>query len=119
MSKDKDTIELYGTVRECFPNTTFRVECDNGHELLAYLAGKMRRHYIKVLPGDKVFVEISPYDLSKGRIVRRLREKQIRELEEQKQREQEEREAAALAAASESNDEGAESGEAAPSAESE
>ena len=69
----KDTIEMNGVVKECFPNTTFRVECDNGHELLAYLAGKMRRYYIRVLPGDQVIVEISPYDLSKGRIVRRLK----------------------------------------------
>ncbi len=68
----KDTIEMNGVVKECFPNTTFRVECDNGHELLAYLAGKMRRFYIRVLPGDRVAVEISPYDLSKGRIVKRL-----------------------------------------------
>ncbi|MCB9030468.1 MAG: translation initiation factor IF-1 [Deltaproteobacteria bacterium] len=68
----KDTIEMEGVVRECFPNTTFRVECDNGHELLAYLAGKMRRFYIRVLPGDRVTVEISPYDLTKGRITRRL-----------------------------------------------
>lgn len=70
----KDTIELNGVVKECFPNTTFRVECDNGHELLAYLAGKMRRFYIRVLPGDRVVVEISPYDLTKGRIVKRLKE---------------------------------------------
>lgn len=70
----KDAIEMYGVIKECFPNTTFRVECDNGHELLAYLAGKMRRYYIRVLPGDHVIVEISPYDLSKGRIVRRLKE---------------------------------------------
>lgn len=70
----KDAIEMHGVVKECFPNTTFRVECDNGHELLAYLAGKMRRYYIRVLPGDHVLVEISPYDLSKGRITRRLRE---------------------------------------------
>jgi translation initiation factor IF-1 len=68
----KDTIEMKGTVKECFPNTTFRVVCDNGHELLAYLAGKMRRYYIKVLPGDNVLVEISPYDLSKGRITKRI-----------------------------------------------
>ena len=68
----KDTIEMNGVVKECFPNTTFKVVCDNGHELLAYLAGKMRRYYIKVLPGDNVIVEISPYDLSKGRIVKRL-----------------------------------------------
>ncbi|MGI6681373.1 MAG: translation initiation factor IF-1 [Bdellovibrionota bacterium] len=70
----KDTIELNGVVKECFPNTTFRVECDNGHELLAYLAGKMRRFYIRVLPGDRVVVEISPYDLTKGRIIKRLKE---------------------------------------------
>jgi translation initiation factor IF-1 len=70
----KDAIEMHGVVKECFPNTTFRVECSNGHELLAYLAGKMRRFYIRVLPGDHVLVEISPYDLSKGRITRRLKE---------------------------------------------
>ena len=69
----KDAIELNGVVKECFPNA-FRVQCDNGHEVLAHLAGKMRKFYIRVLPGDKVVVEISPYDLSKGRIVRRLAE---------------------------------------------
>lgn len=67
----KDAIELTGVVKECFPNA-FRVVCDNGHELIAYLAGKMRKYYIRVLPGDKVIVEISPYDLSKGRIVKRI-----------------------------------------------
>lgn len=66
-----DSIELDGVVKECFPNTTFRVQCENGHELLAYLAGKMRKFYIRVLPGDHVRVEISPYDLSRGRIIRR------------------------------------------------
>ena len=71
----KDAIEMNGVVKECFPNTTFRVVCDNGHELLAYLAGKMRRFYIRVLPGDRVTVEISPYDLSKGRIVKRVIDK--------------------------------------------
>lgn len=70
----KDAIEMTGVVKECFPNTTFKVVCNNGHELLAYLAGKMRRFYIKVLPGDHVIVEISPYDLTKGRIVKRLKE---------------------------------------------
>ena len=60
---------------ECFPNTTFRVICDNGHEVLAYLSGKMRKNYIRVLPGDRVTVEISPYDLSKGRIVKRVLDK--------------------------------------------
>ncbi|MCB0346809.1 MAG: translation initiation factor IF-1 [Bdellovibrionales bacterium] len=69
----EDHIEFDGVVRECFPNTTFRVECENGHELLAYLAGKMRRYYIRVLPGDHVRVQISPYDLTRGRIVRRYR----------------------------------------------
>jgi translation initiation factor IF-1 len=69
----KDAIELNGVVKECFPNA-FRVQCDNGHEVLAHLAGKMRKFYIRVLPGDKVVVEISPYDLSKGRIVRRIAE---------------------------------------------
>ncbi|MCB0358480.1 MAG: translation initiation factor IF-1, partial [Bdellovibrionales bacterium] len=64
MGKD-DHIELDVVVKECFPNTTFRVELENGHELLAYLAGKMRRYYIRVLPGDHVRVQISPYDLSR------------------------------------------------------
>lgn len=75
MSKSKDTIQLDGVIKECFPNTSFKVQCDNGHELIAYLAGKMRRFYIRVLPGDRVTVEISPYDLTKGRIVRRVIEK--------------------------------------------
>lgn len=70
----KEGIEMEGVVKECFPNTTFRVVCNNGHELLAYLAGKMRRYYIRVLPGDQVLVEISPYDLSKGRIIKRISE---------------------------------------------
>jgi translation initiation factor IF-1 len=71
MAKD-DHLELNGVVKECFPNTTFRVELENGHELLAYLAGKLRKHYIRVLPGDHVRIQISPYDLSRGRIVRRF-----------------------------------------------
>jgi translation initiation factor IF-1 len=70
----KDGIEMNGVIKECFPNTTFRVVCDNGHELIAYLAGKMRRFYIRVLPGDRVTVEISPYDLTKGRITKRISE---------------------------------------------
>lgn len=70
----KDAIELNGVIVECFPNTTFRVKCDNGHELLAYLAGKMRRFFIRVLPGDRVTVEISPYDLTRGRIIQRVTE---------------------------------------------
>ena len=72
MGKQDDSIELNGVVKECFPNTTFRVELENGHELLAYLAGKLRKHYIRVLPGDHVLVTISPYDLSRGRITRRF-----------------------------------------------
>lgn len=74
----KDAIEMHGVVKECFPNTSFRVVCSNGHEILAYLAGKMRRYYIRVLPGDNVIVEISPYDLSKGRIVKRISEAEAR-----------------------------------------
>lgn len=70
----KDGIEMNGVVKECFPDTKFRVVCDNGHEIIAYLAGKMRRNYIRVLPGDQVIVEISPYDLSKGRIIKRILE---------------------------------------------
>lgn len=70
----KDGIEMNGVIRECFPDTKFLVECVNGHKLIAYLAGKMRRNYIRVLPGDQVVVEISPYDLSKGRIIKRILE---------------------------------------------
>ena len=68
----KEGIEMNGVVKECFPDTKFRVECDNGHQLIAYLAGKMRRNYIRVLPGDRVTVEISPYDLTTGRIIKRM-----------------------------------------------
>ena len=67
----EDSIELDGVVKECFPNTTFRVECENGHVVLAHLAGKMRKFYIRVLPGDHVRVAVSTYDLTRGRIVRR------------------------------------------------
>ena len=62
---------MNAVVKECFTNH-FKVVCDNGHEVIAYLAGKMRRFYIKVMPGDRVVVEISPYDLTRGRIVKRL-----------------------------------------------
>jgi len=68
----KDTINLEGVVVETLPSTTFRVELDNGHEVLAHISGKMRVHYIRLLPGDRVLVEISPYDLTKGRITQRL-----------------------------------------------
>lgn len=77
-----DNLELNGVVKECFPNTTFRVECENGHELLCYLAGKLRKHYIRILPGDYVTIEISPYDLSRGRITRRFTKPPKKEVEE-------------------------------------
>jgi len=66
-------IKVDGEVIEALPNATFKVKLENGHELLAHIAGKMRMHYIKILPGDKVSLEISPYDLSKGRIVYRYK----------------------------------------------
>jgi translation initiation factor IF-1 len=68
----KDTIKLEGVVVEPLPSTTFRVELDNGHEILAHISGRMRVHYIRLLPGDRVLVEMSPYDLTKGRITQRL-----------------------------------------------
>ena len=72
MAKE-DAIELEGTVLEALPNAMFKVELENGHTILAHISGKMRMHYIKILPGDKVKVEMSPYDLSKGRIVFRYK----------------------------------------------
>jgi len=66
-----DAIEVEGTVLETLPNAMFRVELENGHRVLAHISGKMRMHFIKILPGDKVLVELSPYDLSRGRIVYR------------------------------------------------
>jgi len=66
-------IEVEGVVTESLPNTTFKVELENGHEILAHSSGKMRMHYIKILPGDKVKVELSPYDLNRGRIVYRYK----------------------------------------------
>lgn len=69
---NKDTIQLTGTVRETLPNTVFRVEVEGGHEILAHISGRMRVHRIRVLPGDRVVVECSPYDLHRGRIVQRL-----------------------------------------------
>jgi translation initiation factor IF-1 len=71
MADSKDKLLVEGTVVEALPNTTFRVEIDNGHEVLAYLSGKMRKYYIRVLIGDRVRVELSPYDLERGRIVYR------------------------------------------------
>jgi translation initiation factor IF-1 len=69
----KEAIEVEGTVIEALPNATFRVELANGHKVLAHISGKIRVHYIRVLPGDKVLVELSPYDLNRGRITYRLK----------------------------------------------
>ena len=69
----QDAIEMEGVIIESLSNSNFKVELENGHEIIAHLSGKMRMNYIKVLPGDKVKIEMSPYDLSKGRISRRLR----------------------------------------------
>ena len=68
MSKE-EAIQVEGTIIEPLPNAMFRVELENGHRVLAHISGKMRMHFIKILPGDKVTIELSPYDLSRGRIV--------------------------------------------------
>ena len=72
MSKE-ETIEVNGTILETLPNATFKVELESGQTIMAYISGKMRMHYIKILPGDKVQVELSPYDLTKGRITYRFK----------------------------------------------
>jgi translation initiation factor IF-1 len=72
LAKD-NVIEVEGKVVETLPNAMFRVELENGHEILAHVSGKIRMHYIRILPGDKVTVEMSPYDLSKGRITYRFK----------------------------------------------
>lgn len=72
MAKE-DAIELEGVVVEPLPNAMFRVELENGHTVLAHISGKMRMHYIRILPGDKVIVELSPYDLTRGRITYRYK----------------------------------------------
>jgi translation initiation factor IF-1 len=69
--EESDTVRAEGVVTEALPNTTFRVTLDTGHDILAYISGKMRIHYIRILPGDRVVLEISPYDTSRGRIVYR------------------------------------------------
>jgi len=71
----EEKIEVEGTIVEALPNTMFRVQLDNGHEVLAYLSGKMRKYYIRVLLGDRVVVELSPYDLTRGRITYRHKKK--------------------------------------------
>jgi len=71
MAKSKEVIELEGIITEALPSAMFRVELENGHEVLAHVAGKMRKHYIRIVPGDTVTVELTPYDLTKGRITYR------------------------------------------------
>ncbi|NLM46708.1 MAG: translation initiation factor IF-1 [Firmicutes bacterium] len=73
MSKKKDVIEVEGTVVEPLPNAMFRVELKNGHKVLAHVSGKIRMNFIRILPGDKVLVELSPYDLTRGRITYRYK----------------------------------------------
>lgn len=82
MSKE-DVIEVEGIVSEALPNTLFKVKLENGHEILAHISGKLRMNYIKILPGDKVKIELSPYDLTKGRIT--WRAKQILQMPQAKQ----------------------------------
>lgn len=74
MASLKEVIKMTGKVVEALPNTQFKVELENGHTIVAHISGKMRKHYIRLVPGDKVEVEMTPYDLTKGRICFRLRE---------------------------------------------
>lgn len=69
----QESIQVEGTVLETLPNAAFKVKLDNGHEILAHISGKMRMHYIRILPGDKVLLELSPYDLNRGRITYRYK----------------------------------------------
>ncbi len=71
-SDKKEIIRLEGIIRETLPSTTFKVELENGHEILAHISGRMRVNYIRLIPGDRVIVEMSPYDLTKGRIIQRM-----------------------------------------------
>lgn len=70
----KEVIKLQGTVVEALPNTQFKIELENGHIIIGHISGKMRKHYIRLVPGDRVEVELTPYDLTKGRIVFRLKD---------------------------------------------
>lgn len=72
MAKE-DAIQMEGTVKETLPNTMFRVELENGHVVIAHISGKMRKHYIRIMTGDAVTIELTPYDLEKGRIVYRAK----------------------------------------------
>jgi translation initiation factor IF-1 len=71
--EDKELVRLEGIVEETLPSTTFKIKLDNGHTVLAHISGRMRVNYIRLIPGDRVVIEMSPYDLSKGRIVQRLK----------------------------------------------
>lgn len=73
MAEKEEAIQVEGKVTEALPNTQFRVELENGHLVLAHISGKMRQHYIRILPGDRVVVELSPYDLTRGRITYRYK----------------------------------------------
>ena len=73
MVEKEEAIEVEGTIIEALPGATFKVELENGHRILAYISGKMRKHYIRILPGDRVKLELSPYDLSRGRVVFRYK----------------------------------------------
>ena len=79
MTKQEDKIEVEGTIVEALPSTQFRVKLDSGHTVLAYLSGKMRKYYIRILLGDRVRVELSPYDLTRGRITYRFRRRGVEE----------------------------------------
>ena len=72
-AQKEEGIQVEGSVKETLPNAMFKVELDNGHEVLAHISGKMRMHYIRILPGDRVLVELSPYDLTRGRVVYRYK----------------------------------------------
>ena len=80
----KDVIEFEGIIKESLPNAMFRVELENGHLVLAHISGKIRKNFIKILPGDRVKVELTPYDLNRGRITFRVQEKRgvVRDIEE-------------------------------------
>ncbi len=73
MSEKEEAIQVRAKVTECLPNASFRIELENGHKALAHISGKMRKYFIRILPGDEVLVELSPYDLSRGRIVYRYK----------------------------------------------
>ncbi|MGI9018560.1 MAG: translation initiation factor IF-1 [Euzebya sp.] len=72
-SQKEEALEMEGVIEEALPNTMFRVKLDNGHNILGHISGKMRKHYIRILPGDRVTVEVSPYDLTRGRITYRYK----------------------------------------------